>query len=189
MPTFAEDPAHFVPMDKIPVIDIKTTLGRAYDVFGQRQVGGLILRNRAQPVYYVTAPFLESAAREVGKVDGLALASRLPLDAYLEKFMAEAQPIQESAPSSAIVNSFPIEVVGKPVLFGSAVNSLLRGTPRVYSVVKSTRQAGWLLSRERLASTVILGPPVWICMNPERSHKNYFLDHGKCSRCEYPLKK
>src|SRR5260370_4863183 len=117
----------------------------------------------------------------------MVLASRSPFNKYLEKFIIEEPTIKVTQPSRAIVDRYPVSVVGKRLLFSSKVDSLLGGSLQVYCVMRNNQQAGWLFNHEYLADSINSYPPVWLCTNPERQHKNYSLDHGNCSFCPYPL--
>jgi len=165
---------HFVPKERIPIIDASSSFLQVYQQLSASGHGGFLMDkgNRA--------------------------------DAYVKAYdLADAvlQEVQHNPEKITDITSKPIgEVIA--ALPGTAANFLVSVDPvavdvdydehvlqnqkdKVFRVIASGRTDGWFLNHERLHGT-LTRRTIFLC---EAGHRNPDPDHGTCYSCPSPIVK
>jgi hypothetical protein len=184
MPRVIED-SHFIPSERVPTGPLELPMRAAYALLSEWQTSGLILLSASEPVAYATAAFLKAAIQIDASENGAALASSMPVQFALARFLGRDANFHPK-----MLGILGAEIAIVPVL--GPINPYAEAPARrgsdytVYPVRDPKRLVGWYFSHETLAQgTVQQSPPSYLCK--DNNHPNADSDSGWCRFCPSAL--
>lgn len=165
---------HFIPLERLPQIDVGTPLRAVFAEVTMRAVGGFIATRSGRAAHYLTASALAALLGDEVK------ARRMTWRRVAETALGEVIPLAQSHGAA-----IPLE--GGAVTDDTDLVPLQQRGDAVYAVQAAGQIAGWFLNHERLVSTVNTPPPVFWCARPRAPHPNPDPDNGRCYRCPAPI--
>lgn len=165
---------HFIPLERLPQIDVGTLLRAVFAEVSVRAVGGFIATRSGRAGHYLQAPALAAV------LGGEVQARRMTWRGVAETALGEVIPLAQS-------HGAAIALEGGAVTDDTDLVPLQQRGDAVYAVQAAGQLAGWFLNHETLVRTVNTPPPVFWCARPRDPHPNPDPDHGRCYRCPAPI--
>lgn len=165
---------HFIPLERLPQIDVGTPLRAVFAEVSVRAVGGFIATRSGRAAHYLKASTLAAL------LGGEVKARRMTWRGVAETALEAVIPLGQGG--GAV-----IALEGGAVTDDTDLVPLQQRGDAVYAVQAAGQIAGWFLNHERLVSTVNTPPPVFWCARPRDPHPNPDPDHGRCYQCPAPI--